>query len=72
MNGQDAIEIEITDDGKIKTSVPGSISPANHSNAESFFRYLATMTDGNVSRTKLKEAHSHHAERESVREGGKA
>lgn len=59
---QDEIHIEVLPDGRIRTSTPGSISPANHSNSENFFRYIASLTDDNHSRTKLKQTHSHQHE----------
>ncbi len=71
MNRTDTIDIEILDDGRIKTTTPGSVSAANHSNAEAFFRYIATMTDGDVSRSKLKHDHQQHQHRTHATEGAK-
>lgn len=55
MNNTDELEIEILPDGRIKTTTPGSVSAANHSNAEAFFRFIATMTDGSNERTNIKQ-----------------
>ena len=65
----DTIEVEILEDGRIRTTTPGSVSAANHSVAEAFFRYIATMTDGSVSREKIKETHVGHHEF-AVQKGG--
>lgn len=65
----DRLEIEITEDGHIKTSSPGSISAANHANSEAFFRYIAQLTDGNNTREKIAHAHTHHHHGQTVKEG---
>jgi hypothetical protein len=66
--GKDKLEVEVLDDGRIKVSSPGSISANNHANAEAYYRFIATMTDGNHSRTKLKQAHTHSHQTEPAKE----
>ena len=65
---EDQMEIEITDNGLIKITTPGSISAANHAGAEAFFRFIATMTDGSNVRGKVKEAHGHHHDKEAQKQ----
>lgn len=45
----DIIEVEILQDGTIKSST-NKVSMPNHSNAENFFRMLTTLTGGAASR----------------------
>ena len=46
----DTLTLEILPDGTIKSSADG-ISAANHDNAESFLRNVATLAGGTVKRT---------------------
>lgn len=48
---QDVIEIEILEDGTIKT-VTDKVSMPNHANAEGFMRQLATYCGGFVKRVR--------------------
>ena len=66
---EDKIEIEILQDGRIRTSTPGSVSAANHANAEQFFRFISSMTDGKNTREKIALAHTHHHHGQAVKEG---
>lgn len=59
----DNFECEILDDGQIR-STTDPISPANHSSSEQFFRFLAEITGGPVTKTKrnVSRTHVHHHE----------
>lgn len=54
----DIIEIEVLEDGTIKTST-NKVSMPNHANAEAFLRDIAKMAGGTVER-KRKAGHAHH------------
>lgn len=54
----DVIEIEVLEDGTIKTST-NKVSMPNHANAEAFLRDMARMAGGEVER-KRKTGHAHH------------
>ncbi len=63
---EDIIEIEILPDGTIK-STTDPISPANHSNAEAFFKLLGELTGTVGKRTRrvhkhgtVKHSHGEH------------
>jgi len=53
----DKLEIEILEDGTIKTST-GAVGSVNHQNAEAFMAFLAKMTGGASKRT-ARGAHAH-------------
>lgn len=55
----DALSIEILEDGTIKTTTD-AVSGANHANAEQFLKYIATLTGGETTRTKRGDVHGHH------------
>ena len=56
----DSLGIEVLEDGTIKTTTD-AVSGANHSNAEQFLAFIATLTGGETSRTKRGDvAHHHH------------
>lgn len=58
----DTIEIEILEDGTIKTTTP-SISGANHINAENLMGFLATATGDKGTRHRHGKGHHHtHAQ----------
>lgn len=63
----DALEIEILEDGTIKTT-SDAVSGANHANAEQFLKYMATLAGGETKRVKRPDAHHHphhhHADHE--------
>ena len=61
----DEIQIEFLADGTIKTTTP-KVSGANHVNAEAFMKHLADLTGGEVTRTRVGEAHSHEHEHEQA------
>ena len=52
----DKIEIEVLQNGMIKTTVPGKISPANHASAEQFLLNIARAGGGTVTRSRLSAA----------------
>lgn len=54
----DQIEIEILQDGTIKTSTD-KISAASHLNAENFLKEMARLAGGKVVKT-AKDGHAHH------------
>jgi len=59
----DKMEIEILEDGTLKVTT-GTVSPANHINAEAFLRDMSTLCGGKVTRTTRLDvnhsiAHSH-------------
>lgn len=58
---EDIIEIEIMEDGLIKSTTP-KISAANHSNAHSFFAFLSRITGGltDVRKKDKTTDHVHH------------
>ena len=56
----DDIQIEILPDGTIKSSTD-PIGGANHSSAEQFLRFMATLAGGDTTRTrKAGHTHTHH------------
>lgn len=66
MNSKDdVLQIEILDDGTIKTTTD-KISMANHSNAEEFLRFVARQTGGQTTRAARhgarKHLHLHHGD----------
>jgi hypothetical protein len=54
----DVMQIEILEDGTIKTTTD-PISGANHQNAEEFLRFVARMAGGETTRTRRTDAHHH-------------
>jgi hypothetical protein len=62
MHAFDTLEIEILDDGTIKT-ITNKVSGANHSNAEQFLRHMAALAGGTVERVKRADVQGHtHAQ----------
>jgi hypothetical protein len=59
----DTMQIEILEDGTIKTTTD-PISGANHANAEEFLRFMARMAGGETTRQRRTDAHHHHGEHE--------
>lgn len=55
----DNLQIEILDDGTIKTT-SDAVSGPNHANAEQFLKYMATLAGGETTRVKRADAHHHH------------
>lgn len=58
---EDIIDIEITEDGLIKSTTP-KISAANHANSTEFFKMLARLTGGSTNytkRNKFSGTHTH-------------
>ena len=55
---EDIIEIEILDDGTIK-STTDPISPANHSSADKFFKLMAELAGGGTVRQRRSHKHAH-------------
>ena len=64
----DSIEIEYLPDGTVKSS-NGTISQANHSSADGFFKVLAQLLGGEVTRTKRAHGVHVHHQHEHAREG---
>lgn len=65
---QDTIEIEILEDGTIR-STTDPISGANHANAEQFLKFMATLGGGETTITKRSghhHGHHHHHEPEKA------
>lgn len=67
---QDAIEIEILEDGTIR-STTDPISGANHANAEQFLKYVGTLAGGDTT-IKKKAGHTHHHHSHGTTEPEKA
>ena len=65
----DDIQIEIMEDGTIKSSTY-PISGANHANAEQFLRLMATMAGGETTRQRKAGHHHHHHQHEHAKAGG--
>jgi len=55
----DKLKIEILADGTIK-STSDEVSPENHSSAEAFLKFLASLTGGETSRKMRGDAPTHH------------
>lgn len=55
----DTLNIEILEDGTIKTTTD-AVSGANHANAEQFLKYMATLAGGETDRQRRADAHHHH------------
>jgi hypothetical protein len=55
----DALNIEILEDGTIKTTTD-AVSGANHANAEQFLKYIATLAGGPTDRQRRGDVHHHH------------
>lgn len=65
---EDIIDIEILDEGTIKSTTP-KISAANHAGAHEFFRQIARLTGGEQSASKAKHNHTHVEVKETQKEG---
>ncbi|MDE3073799.1 MAG: hypothetical protein KGJ86_00085 [Chloroflexota bacterium] len=61
MNGEDSFRVTILDDGTLKVETD-AVSQANHMNAEEFLRFVARAMGGEVTRTKIAQAHTHEHE----------
>ena len=64
---EDIIDVEVLDDGRIRTE-NGKISGANHSNASQLFRLVAELTGGRTERTKRQPGHVHTHEHIDIKE----
>jgi len=66
----DTLQIEILEDGTIKT-LTDAVSAPNHANAEQFLQYMATLAGGETTRQKRSDtqhtqAHTHaHSDKET-------
>lgn len=65
----DKIEIEILEDGTIKTSTD-KVSMANHSSAEGFLKFVGRLCGGLVQRVRKGGKHHGHAHGEHEHEHG--
>jgi len=63
----DRITIEITENGTIKTTTDG-VTQENHSNAEQFLLYIATLAGGSTTRTRRTTGHVHQTAKEDVKQ----
>jgi hypothetical protein len=54
----DTLTIWIDDEGTIHTQTD-AVSGANHSNAEQFLRYVATLAGGETTRQRRADVHTH-------------
>lgn len=64
----DTIEVEILEDGSIKASIAGKVSPGNHRNADEALRLLAQLMGGDVEVERIGEAHTHQRATERARQ----
>ena len=55
---QDILEIEILEDGTIK-SLTTAVSAANHQNAEAFLQMMSRLAGGETTREKIGHGHQH-------------
>ena len=65
----DNLSIEILEDGTIK-STSDAVSSPNHSNAEQFLKYMATLAGGETTSERRKDvqAHTHTHDHEQEHE----
>ncbi len=56
---EDQIIVEVLPDGTVKMECPGSISSANHGNAEAILSAIARDLGGETTTTKTKRTHVH-------------
>lgn len=56
--GEDTMTVSVTEDARYRADIVGSVSSANHGNADSFLKEIARFLGGvlNISR----QGHSHH------------
>ena len=66
---EDIIDIEITEDGIIKSTTP-KISAANHQSANEFFKFIARLANGVTPVTKRSKATHTHAVETNTLKGG--
>ncbi len=59
VKGSDAIEVTVTEDGRYRADVQGSISSVNHGNADSFLSEIARVLGGVLKIQKHGHAHQH-------------
>jgi hypothetical protein len=57
--GNDRIEVKVTEDGRYRADVAGSISSVNHGNADSFLKDIARCLGGLLKITSHGHAHAH-------------
>jgi hypothetical protein len=60
---EDRFTIEILEDGRVKLTTD-QVSPANHMNADEFFKVLAKELGGAVETQRRKEGHTHQHDRQ--------
>ena len=65
----DEIEIEILEDGTIKTTTD-KVSMPNHASAEEFLRLLAELAGGEQRRVRRGHSHHHHHEHDHLHAHG--
>lgn len=67
MPQDDILEIEILEDGTIRSTTP-HISNANHKSADEFFKFMAEKCGGPVEKTKRKHGHHHQHDSERIQQ----
>ena len=64
----DTIEVDILDDGTIKASIAGKVSPGNHRNADEALRLMAQLMGGPVEVERTRETHTHQRASQRARQ----
>jgi hypothetical protein len=64
----DVLNLEILEDGTIKTT-SDAVSAPNHASAEAFLKLVGRLAGGTVKRERRRDAMHHHHEHEHVHEG---
>lgn len=54
-----AFEITVEADGKIKVASNGKFSPEQHKNADEFMEFIKNLAGGEVAKTKVTHGHTH-------------
>lgn len=64
----DKLNINILEDGTIRTETVGHVSAPNHQSAEAFLREVGRLTGGEVTRQKRGHGHHHHHQHAEVKQ----
>ena len=59
VKGGDRMAVKVTDDGRYRADVTGSISSVNHGSADNFLKDIARTLGGFLKITRQGKAHSH-------------
>jgi hypothetical protein len=57
--GSDQITVKVTEDGRYRADITGSVSAVNHGNADSFLKDIARVLGGVLKITRQGHAHGH-------------